>query len=205
MPMARRLAGRGFAVTAVDPSDEVRAVAERCGMRVLADVASAPVADAVLVLVATGDQLLDAVSTATTHRRVERETWILSSTVGPTAAQEAATLLARAVHLAAAAEALAVVTRLGLSPVATVAPISGGSGSSWFLDDRPRMADLGTTPPVRTRLAILAKDNELVEREADARGARVPLLKAARGQYVRATELGLLEADDSQIIRAYLD
>ena len=30
------------------------------------------------------------------------------------------------------------------------------------------------------------------------------MLKAAKQQYVRATELGLLEADDSQIIRTYL-
>ena len=58
-------------------------------------------------------------------------------------------------------------------------------------------------PELLTRLAILAKDNRLVEEEADAAGAHVPLLKAARRQYERAAELGLLDADDSQIVRTY--
>ncbi|HET6393126.1 MAG TPA: NAD(P)-dependent oxidoreductase [Blastococcus sp.] len=272
MPMARRLVHHGFDVTAVDPRAEARTSAEGWGMRAFPDVASAPVGDAVLVLVASGDQLLDTVRAATTGRRVERETWIVSSTVGPAALREAATVLERAgagvidapvtggvpgaengrlrflaagnrltvdsflplfsvlgtvsvvseelgdgqavklvnqlcssVHLAAAAEALAFAVRLGLDPVATATAIAGGSGSSWFLDERgPRMADLGTTPPALTRLAILAKDNELVVREAEARGAVVPLLRAASGQYARAKELGLLDADDSQIIRTYL-
>jgi 3-hydroxyisobutyrate dehydrogenase len=106
--------------------------------------------------------------------------------------------------LVVAAEAIAFATHLGLDPVKTVDVIRGGSGSSWFLDERgPRMAELGATPAVLTRLAILAKDNGLVEEEADARGAHVPLLKAARQQYRRAAELGLLEADDSQIVRTY--
>jgi len=273
MPMARRLTTHGFAVTAIDPNVEACISAEGHGMRALPDVASAPVGDVVLVLVATGDQLLDTVRRATSDRKVERETWIISSTVGPRAAQQAAQVLGGAgagvidapvtggvpgaengtlrflvagdrlsidyftplfsvlgtvtvvgdrvgdgqatklvnqlcssVHLAAAAEALAFATRLGLDPVTTAAVIAGGSGSSWFLDERgPRMAELGTVPPVLTRLAILAKDNELVEREADARGAVVPLLKAAKTQYARAKELGLLDCDDSQIIRAYLE
>ena len=273
MPMARRLSTHGFDVTAIDPNVEARTDAERHGMRALPDVASAPVGDVVLVLVATGDQLLDTVRRATSDRRVERETWIISSTVGPGAARQAAQLLVEAgagvidapvtggvpgaekgtlrflvagdrlsidyftplfsvlgevtvvgdrvgdgqatklvnqlcssVHLAAAAEALAFATRLGLDPVATAAVIAGGSGSSWFLDERgPRMAELGTVPPVLTRLAILAKDNELVEQEADARGAVVPLLKAAKRQYAHAKALGLFDSDDSQIIRAYLE
>ena len=67
------------------------------------------------------------------------------------------------------------------------------------------MAQLDEDSAVLTRLAILAKDNGLVEQEADAHGAHVPLLKAAKQQYQRAAELGLLDADDSQIIRTYLD
>jgi 3-hydroxyisobutyrate dehydrogenase len=114
--------------------------------------------------------------------------------------------LCSSVHLAAAAEAIALATRLGLDPVTTVEIIRGGSGASWFFDERgPRMAELNVEPPVLTRLSILAKDNGLVEQEADAHGAHVPLLKAAKGQYRRAAELGLLNADDSQLIRTYID
>lgn len=110
-----------------------------------------------------------------------------------------------AIHLTAAAEAVALAVNLGLDPVKAVEVINSGAGTSWFAQERgPRMADLKTTPGVRTRLAILAKDSGLVEAEAETRGARIPLLKAAREQYLLAADLGLLESDDSQIVRAYM-
>lgn len=272
MPMARRLATRGYEVLAVDPYPAARTRAERDGMRSFEDIASAPASDVVLVLVATGQQLVDAAKSGTAHRRAAGETWVLSSTVGPQAAREATHVLTEAgaavvdapvlggvpgaengtcrfltagpaaaidglrdvfsvlgdvavisdqpgdgqatkivnqlcssVHLAAAAEAIALSTRFGLDPVKTVEAIRGGSGASWFFDERgPRMAELGVEQPVLTRLAILAKDNGLVDQEAEAHGAHVPLLRAAKQQYQRAAQLGLLEADDSQIIRTYL-
>ena len=271
MPMAQRLRSQGYDVIAVDPSPAARARADGAGMRFVADVASLPAGDVVLALVATGDQLLDAVGSATAHRSVDHETWVICSTIGPHAAREAADILTAAgaavidapvtggvpgaeqgtlrfltagdtsaidalrgllsvlgevtlvgdrpgdgqatklvnqlcssVHLVAAAEAIAFATHLGLDPVKAIGVIRGGSGASWFLDERgPRMAELGTVPEVLTRLAILAKDNALVETEADAHGAHVPLLKAAKQQYQRAAELGLLNADDSQIVRTY--
>lgn len=272
MPMAHRLVSHGYSVAAVDPNPASRARAEDDGMQSFDDIAATPVSDVVLVLVATGQQLLDAVKAGTTHRRVDHQTWVICSTVGPRAAQEAAQMLTEvgatvidapitggvpgaekgmlrfltagdagavealhelfavlgnvafvsdrpgdgqatkivnqlcsSVHLAAAAEAIALSTHLGLDPVKTVGIISGGSGASWFFDERgPRMAEIGTVPNVLTRLAILAKDNGLVHEEAVEHGAHVPLLEAAKQQYQRAAELGLLEADDSQIIRTYL-
>jgi 3-hydroxyisobutyrate dehydrogenase len=271
MPMARRLVSGGFEVTAVDPDADARARAESEGMLSFADLASAHASDVVLVLVATGEQLLEVVESRTPDLRADEETWVICSTVGPRAAGEAARILSDAgagvidapvtggvpgaecgelrflvgaepstldplrglfaplgevlvvgdrvgdgqatklvnqlcssAHLVVAAEAVAFATHLGLDPIKTVGFIAGGSGSSWFLDERgPRMAELTTEPEVLTRLAILAKDNGLVEQEADAAGAHVPLLKAARQQYQRAADLGLLEADDSQLIRTY--
>lgn len=114
--------------------------------------------------------------------------------------------LCSSVHLAVAAEAVALAMRLGLDPTVTVDVLSGGSGASPLFDDRgPRMTQLDGDVEVLTRLAILAKDNGLVEREALAYGAHVPLLRAAKQQYQLAAELGLLDSDDSQIIRTYLD
>ena len=110
--------------------------------------------------------------------------------------------LCSSVHLVAAAEAIAFATHLGLDPVKAIGVIRG-VGALWFLDERgPRMAELGRVPEVLTRLRT-SEDNALVETEADARGAHVPLLKAAKRQYQRAAELGLLDADDSQIVRTY--
>lgn len=271
--MARRLVKDGHVVNAVDPFPQARSQAASEGIPAFADITEVPTCDVVIVLVATGRQLLDTVSASIAHRKMAGETWVISSTVGRRTAREADELLSAAgasvidapvtggvpgatngtlkflvgapkdridgaaavfapmgtvktvgerpgdgqamkvvnqlcssVHLAAAAEAIALATRLDLDPCTVVDVISGGSGSSWFFDERgPRMARLGTNPEVLTRLAILAKDNGLVEEEADAHGAHVPLLKAARAQYHRAAELGLLEADDSQIIQTYLD
>jgi 3-hydroxyisobutyrate dehydrogenase len=272
-PMARLLVSSGNTVLAVDPSTEARARAETDGLQAYDDLSVTPPCDVVLVLVATAQQLLDTVKAGSTYRDVHGETWILSSTVGPQAAREAAAQLVAAgaevldapvtggvpgaengtlrfliagapdtisrtselltslgtlapvgerpgdgqatkvvnqlcssIHLAAAAEAIALATRLGLDPARTVDVISGGSGASWFFDERgPRMADTDREQPVLTRLAILAKDNGLVEQEATAHGAHIPLAQAAKQQYRRAAELGLLDADDSQIIRTYFD
>jgi 3-hydroxyisobutyrate dehydrogenase len=269
LPMARRLIAAGHDVVAVDPDDRARARAD--DMRSFADLGSAGERHVVLLLVATGAQLLDVAGSRTARGRADGETWVICSTVGPQAAVAAAQVLGAAgasvidapvtggvpgaeegtlrfltagepaaiaalgdffsalgepmlvgervgdgqatklvnqlcssSHLVVAAEAIAFATHLGLDPVRTVGVISGGSGSSWFLDERgPRMAELDREPAVLTRLAILAKDNALVLEAADAAGAHVPLLKAARAQYERAAELGLLDADDSQIVRTY--
>jgi 3-hydroxyisobutyrate dehydrogenase len=271
--MASRLVGAGCGVIAVDPSPQARARAEVLGISGHDDMSSLPTCDLVIVLVATGAQLLDTVKSGSTHRDVRGETWMICSTVGPQVAREASAALADAgatvldapvtggvvgaengtlrfliagapeairhtsevlavlgtlcavgeqpgdgqatkivnqlcssVHLAVAAEAVALAIRLGLDPVTTVGVLSGGSGASPLFDDRgPRMARPDGCHAVLTRLAILAKDNDLVEQEADAHGAHVPLLKAAKQQYQLAAELGLLDADDSQIIRTYLD
>lgn len=271
-PISRRLDEHGHTVTVVDRSDEARRRAESSGLAAVSDIAQADVADAVVVLVANGAQLLDTARSAVS-RGVVGETWIICSTVGPDAVREAAAILGGAgadvldtpvtggvpgaergtlrimaagprslvessasvlsvlggveivsdtigdgqatklvnqlcssVHLVAAAEAIALAVRLGLDPARTADLIAGGSGSSWQLEDRrSRMADITTAPKVLTRLAILAKDNALVAEQAASIGAHTPLLEAARGQYLRAGEMELSEADDSQIIQTYLD
>jgi len=271
MPIARRLVSAGYDVAAVDPDAEARARADGADMRSFDEVPPVGDGGVVLVLVATGAQLIDVVRSRTAGARADGETWVICSTVGPRAARDAGDMLSAAgatvvdapltggvpgaedgtlrflaagepavltaladllavlgevivvgdrpgdgqatklvnqlcssTHLVIAAEAIAFATHLGLDPVKAVSVISGGSGSSWFLDERgPRMAELDVEPELLTRLAILAKDNGLVEEEADAAGAHVPLLKAARRQYERAAELGLLDADDSQIVRTY--
>ncbi|MGC0373016.1 NAD(P)-dependent oxidoreductase [Streptomyces sp. SAI-229] len=273
LPMACRLAASGFDVTAVDPSSRTRERAREAGLSTAVDLGTVPLlGDIVVVMVATGDQVLDAVGAATVRGPLTGQTWVIGSTVGPKVAEAAADRLAAAgaqvvdapvlggvpgaekgalrilaagspqaldrvrdlfeplgrvaevgdrpgqgqavkvvnqlcssVHLAAAAEALSLAARLGLDPARVVPVLSGSSGSSWFLEDRgPRMAASSAPEEVLTRLAILAKDNALVVQEAEQVDAHTPLARAAAGQYRRAAEQGLLELDDSQIIRTYL-
>ena len=54
-------------------------------MRSFADLASARASDVVLVLVATGEQLLEVVESRTADRRADDEIWVICSTVGPQA------------------------------------------------------------------------------------------------------------------------
>ncbi|KQU45906.1 hypothetical protein ASG84_11445 [Rhodococcus sp. Leaf278] len=272
MPMAKRLADRGHAVVAVDPNPTARAKAETFGMSSRETMHDAPPSDVVLVTVATGPQLMSVVEAGSASRTVGEELWILCSTVGQSAAQDAARLLndkgaklvdapmtggvpgaergeltffvagdseeidelttvlgvlgttrfvggdvgggqamkmvnqlCCSVHLAVAAEAVALAVKLGLNPEIAVDVVTKGAGASWFLNERgPRMAQLDSVPDVSTRLAILAKDIGLVKESAVERGAHIPLLEAAEQQYARAAELGLLESDDSQLVRSYL-
>jgi 3-hydroxyisobutyrate dehydrogenase len=271
-PISRRLDARDHSVTVVDRSDDACRRATASGLTTFTDIALTSTAEIVIVLVANARQLLDT-ARAAVGRGVAGETWIICSTVGPSAALEAATLLADAgadvidapvtggvpgaergtlrlmaagpaplierwaeplsvlgsvevvserigdgqatklvnqlcssVHLVVAAEAIAFAIGLGLDPARTADLISGGAGSSWQLEDRRnRMADTAVTPAVATRLAILAKDSGLVAEHAAEIGASTPLLTAARGRYLRAAEMDLFEADDSQIIRTYLE
>ncbi|TWH10895.1 3-hydroxyisobutyrate dehydrogenase [Rhodococcus rhodochrous J45] len=111
--------------------------------------------------------------------------------------------LCSSTHLVVAAEAVALAQSLGLDPLKAVELISGGSGASWFFDDRGARMAAGTDE-VLTRLAILAKDSALVEAQAAEAGASVPMLQAARRQYLKAHGMDLLESDDSQIVRTYI-
>lgn len=60
LPMAARVAAAGFDLTAVDFSAAQRTAAQEHGLRAAASAASAAEADAVIVMVATGDQLRSA-------------------------------------------------------------------------------------------------------------------------------------------------
>lgn len=110
--------------------------------------------------------------------------------------------LLTSVHICAAAEALALAKSLGLDPGKAFRAVEAGAGSSWLLSDRgPRM--LQDDPAYVSGLAIFIKDSALVAGAAVGAGLDAPLIRAAAERYARAAELGLAEADDSQVIRTY--
>lgn len=90
LPMATAVAAAGFEVTAVDFSEQQRAAAEERGLAAAADAASATDAEAVIVMVATADQLRSAAlgedGLLATMRR--GAALIVMSTVGPEAVRE---------------------------------------------------------------------------------------------------------------------
>ncbi|MCU1420743.1 MAG: oxidoreductase [Microbacteriaceae bacterium] len=107
------------------------------------------------------------------------------------------------VHIAAAAEAVALAVGVGLDPAIVVDTLSAGAASSFMLRVRgPRMVEALTgDPEVKSRVDIFVKDMGLVA--ALATEAHIPASVAvAAGQlYVIAERAGLGMSDDSTIVR----
>lgn len=90
LPMATAVAAAGFDVLGVDFSEPQRAAAQERGLSTAADASSAATADAVVVMVATADQLRSAVLGADglLARMRRGAALIVMSTVGPDTARE---------------------------------------------------------------------------------------------------------------------
>ncbi|GAB3595356.1 NAD(P)-dependent oxidoreductase [Microbacterium tumbae] len=108
-----------------------------------------------------------------------------------------------AVHIVAAAEALALAGRLGLDPAFVLDVVGGGAAASFMLGDRgPRMLQ-GEEAEVRSRIGIFVKDTGLVADAAAEAGIELPVLAAVRERYLRADAAGLSARDDSSVIETY--
>jgi 3-hydroxyisobutyrate dehydrogenase len=108
-----------------------------------------------------------------------------------------------AVHIVAAAEALALAGRLGLDQAQVLSLVAQGAAGSFMLSDRgPRMLQ-GTDVDVASAISIFVKDSGLVSDAAAAVGARTPLLDVARDRYLQAADAGLAARDDSRVIETY--
>lgn len=121
---------------------------------------------------------------------------------GQGAAVKAVNQLLCGVHIAAAAEALALAARMGVDPAVALRILSGSSAASWMLNDRgPRM--LETDPDLTSAIDIFVKDLGIVMEAG--REAKSPLLLAAAAHqlFLATSGRGGGGADDSQVIRTY--
>jgi L-threonate 2-dehydrogenase len=106
------------------------------------------------------------------------------------------------VHLAAAAEALALAKKLGVDMEQTLDIVSGSAASSWMLRDRgPRM--LQDEPVVTSAVDIFVKDLGIVVETGGDASADIPLARAAHEKFKAASGAGFGLLDDSQVIRAF--
>ena len=106
------------------------------------------------------------------------------------------------VHIAAAAEAMHVAERAGVSTATMHEIIGVSAGNSWMWGDRgPRM--MQDDPAVTSAVDIFVKDLGIVLGEGRALKAGLPLSAAAMQMFLAASGLGHGAADDSQVIRAY--
>ena len=109
------------------------------------------------------------------------------------------------VHIAAAAEALAMAKRNGLPLDTTLEILKSGAASSWMLGDRgPRMVN-EAFDDVTSAVDIFVKDMTLVLESARQATFAAPMAHAAFLQYIEASSHGLGKLDDSAVIKNYTD
>ncbi|HET9128283.1 MAG TPA: NAD(P)-dependent oxidoreductase [Propionibacteriaceae bacterium] len=108
------------------------------------------------------------------------------------------------VHIAAAAEALALAGALGLDQATTLRTLMAGAAASFMLGDRgPRALqafDDGGAE-VRSRLDIFVKDMGIVAAAAREAHVATPVAGAAQALFLLGEAAGLGAEDDSSVIR----
>ncbi|MFC3570823.1 NAD(P)-dependent oxidoreductase [Paracoccus sp. TOH] len=106
------------------------------------------------------------------------------------------------VHLAAAAEALALGEKTGIDGATLLEIVSGSAASSWMLKDRgPRM--LRRNPEVTSAVDIFVKDLGIALSAGRGAAMGLPLTAAAHQMFLAESGAGHGLADDSQVIAAY--
>nr|WP_277819743.1 NAD(P)-dependent oxidoreductase [Arthrobacter bussei] len=107
------------------------------------------------------------------------------------------------VHIAAAAEALALADALGLDRRQTLAALEAGAASSFMLSNRgPRMLEgYDDDVAVLSRLDIFVKDLGIVGNASRAAGLAAPVAAAAEQLFLLGQVQGLGTADDSAVIK----
>ena len=159
----------------------------------------AGIGDLLIVVGATADALaaaqpvLDALSSTLT---------IVGPRPGDGQALKAINQLLAGVHIAAAAEAIALARGLGLDPALVIEALSqGAAGSFMFADRGPRMLQAYTGgAEVKSRIDIFVKDMGIVTSVGRTSHVPLPLAAAAQQLYLIAEAAGLGAHDDSSVV-----
>jgi putative dehydrogenase len=123
----------------------------------------------------------------------------ISERIGDGARTKLVNNLAAGINLIAAAEVLAMATRLGLDAARTLDVMEQSSGQSWIGSDRMRRAIAGDLTP-RAHMTLLEKDTRLAVRVALEAGFEGPLGAAACDVFAKAAAAGLAESDDAALL-----
>jgi L-threonate 2-dehydrogenase len=106
------------------------------------------------------------------------------------------------VHIAVAAEAMALASRAGVPLDLMYQVITQAAGNSWMFENRmPRVLSGDYNP--RSAVDIFVKDLKLVAQQGQALNFPLPLASAALNQFLNASNAGHGQEDDSAVIKAY--
>jgi 3-hydroxyisobutyrate dehydrogenase len=129
---------------------------------------------------------------------------VVGSNPGDGQAMKTVNQLLCGVHIAAAAEALALAEALGLDPASALPALEAGAAGSFMLSNRgPRMLEAYNEEgaEVLSRLDIFVKDMGIVSKAARGVGLPSPVAAAAEQLFLLGQAQGLGTADDSAVIR----
>jgi len=126
----------------------------------------------------------------------------LGQSPGQGAAMKTVNQLLAGVHIAVAAEGLALAEKAGIDPVLALKILGGSAAASWMLNNRgPRM--VGESDEVLSAVDIFVKDLDLVLEMGKSEKLGLPLSAAAHQLFIAASGMGFGKADDSQVIATY--
>ncbi|WP_421990428.1 L-threonate dehydrogenase [Roseococcus sp.] len=185
---ARKLAAQAseFGLLYLDAPVSGGAVAAREGrMTVMASGSEAAFAAA--------GPLLDAVAV---------QVWNLGAEPGQGAAMKVVHQLLAGVHIAAAAEAMALALRAGLDPHTVYGVVNGAAGASWMFKNRMAHVLAGDDTPLSAG-DIFVKDLGLVEAMARESALPVPLAAQALQLFVAQRAIGQGKRDDAFVLRVW--
>jgi putative dehydrogenase len=109
------------------------------------------------------------------------------------------------VHIAAAAEALAMAKKHGLPLDTTLEILKSGAASSWMLGDRGTRMITDSFNDVTSAVDIFVKDLGLVLDSAKQSSFAAPMAHTAFLQFLAASGHGLGKLDDAAVIRNYIE
>jgi L-threonate 2-dehydrogenase len=106
------------------------------------------------------------------------------------------------VHIAAAAEAMALGLREGVAPEALYEVITHSAGNSWMFENRMAHVLAGDYTPL-SAVDIFVKDLGLVLDTARASKFPLPLASTAHQMFMQASTAGFAKEDDSAVIKIF--
>lgn len=122
--------------------------------------------------------------------------------VGAASSVKCVNQLLAGVHIAAAAEAMALASRLGLDTRSFYEIVSNSAASSWMFVNRvPQILDNDWTP--HSALAIFVKDLGIVLEEGKRLGCICPISSVAHNLYIAGAARGLSREADIGLVRLW--
>lgn len=185
----------------------VRSVAARLAQREI-DLLDAPVsggtaraAEGKLTIMASGSQAAFAIAQPLLDA-VAEHVYIMGDTPGQGATMKLINQELAGIHIAAAAEALALGARAGIDPHRIYEVVSNSAGSSWMFQNRvPHILADDYTP--HSALEIWLKDLGLVLETGKELNFPLPLAAVAHQLYIMAAAAGHSRLDDSAVIKVF--